>query len=478
MSMPLNEQVLEAGLANLETSRSWSPRVISRLESFIRTADDFSLYYVNPLAFAKDKGIGETEALDLFLNAAAGGLFQLHWQLMCPCCGDRIRNFRSLRVINAKYFCNFCQIETTASLDDFIEVSFTVTPQLKPVAFHHPEALPIEDYCYKFRLHPCGRLPGGPAYVDLMRQHTVGMAFIAPGTEATFEFEAATGAVLGHDFANGAGFQLEIGGKPRKKTQNLDLVFQDGAFQPRSGTISPGRIALTIRNTGTAALSFVSLAFPAAVPTDLLVFDPFLSGKRLLTTRTYHDLFRSEVAPGMEGIGVRDITILFTDLKGSTAMYDRVGDLKAYSLVRQHFSHLERAINQAGGVLVKTIGDAIMAAFPRPEQAARSAVEMIREIRGFNATLGGKEEIRLKVGLHRGNSIVVALNDRLDYFGQTVNVAARVQGLADADEIYLTDEVFKSSEARAFLGAFKVEPETARLKGVQEEWKVYRVRNP
>ncbi|MBF0545459.1 MAG: adenylate/guanylate cyclase domain-containing protein [Candidatus Riflebacteria bacterium] len=207
---------------------------------------------------------------------------------------------------------------------------------------------------------------------------------------------------------------------------------------------------------------------------DKIAIAVFLSGKRLLTTKSYHDLFRSESAPGTEGVGVRDITILFTDLKGSTAMYDRIGDLRAFSLVRTHFAHLEKAINHFEGVQVKTIGDAIMAAFSQPENALKAAVEMIEAIRKFNETLVKPEEIRLKIGIHRGNSIVVSQNDRLDYFGQTVNVAARVQGLADADEIYLSEEVYRSKEVQEQLQSFHVNPENAKLKGVQEEWKVFR----
>ena len=66
------------------------------------------------------------------------------------------------------------------------------------------------------------------------------------------------------------------------------------------------------------------------------------------------------------GIGVKDITILFTDLKGSTALYERIGDLKAFSLVHRHFDSLEQVINNHNGAIVKTIGDAVMATFLNP----------------------------------------------------------------------------------------------------------------
>jgi len=473
MKSPLNENFLEEGLAKLEADRTWSPRVVSRLESFIRSSDDYALYYVNPVKWAREKGISETEAIDLLLHATFHGLFQFHWQLMCPCCGDRVRNFKTLKALDSRFYCNFCQLETNAALDDFIEVSFSIAPAVKQISFHYPEKLPIDDYCFRFRLHPGAQLPGYGVYTDLMKGHVRGMDYIAAGEKRTFEMDLPAGWVATHDFLNGAGFGSAIAGEKDAKTRVINVTFNGKAFSAFPAALCPGKFAITVENQSSSPMAFVLLFFTEAIPTDRLEFEPYLSGKQLLTTQTYHGLFRSDISPEMEGIGVKDITIVFTDLKSSTAMYDRVGDFKAFSLVRQHFHHLDGAINDHNGVLVKTIGDAIMAAYPSPEKALKSAVAMIREIGKFNQTLGGGEEIRLKVGLHRGHSIVVSLNDRLDYFGQTVNVAARVQGLADADEIYLTEEIFSVPAVQEYLAEFEVSSQFARLKGVKDECKVY-----
>ena len=158
---------------------------------------------------------------------------------------------------------------------------------------------------------------------------------------------------------------------------------------------------------------------------------------------------------GTEGIGVRDITILFTDLKGSTALYERIGDLKAFSLVHQHFDQLGRVITENSGAFVKTIGDAVMASFLSPVDAVKAGVEMIREIAKFNRSFTTRDVI-LKIGIHKGPCIAVTLNDRLDYFGQTVNVAARVQGLAGAEEIYVTEDVFSHPGVKTQLKGFRV----------------------
>ena len=213
--------------------------------------------------------------------------------------------------------------------------------------------------------------------------------------------------------------------------------------------------------------------FTGEPPRNGITFDPFLSGKRLLTTQTFRTLFRSETVSVNEGIAVKDITFLFTDLKGSTALYDHIGDPKAYFLVRQHFDTLGTAVNRHEGAIVKTIGDAVMAAFMTPLDAMRAALDMLREIQAFNRNISDK--LVLKIGIHAGHSIVVTLNDRLDYFGQTVNIASRVQGLADAGEIYVSEDVYTFPGVREAIAHCTIAPEQVIVKGVSEKLQVYRI---
>jgi class 3 adenylate cyclase len=213
--------------------------------------------------------------------------------------------------------------------------------------------------------------------------------------------------------------------------------------------------------------------FTGEPPRNGITFDPFLSGKRLLTTQTFRNLFRSETVSVDEGIGVKDITFLFTDLKGSTALYDQIGDPKAYFLVRQHFDTLGHAVNRFEGATVKTIGDAIMAAFMNPLDAVHAALEMLHDIEVFNRNISDK--LVLKIGIHTGHSIVVTLNDRLDYFGQTVNIASRVQGLADAGEIYISKDVYSFPGVQEAIAGCQIASEQVAVKGVSEKLQVYKI---
>ena len=96
MTAAINEKLLEDRLGTLEAARSWNPRVISRLEALIRSGEDEAIFRVNPIKFAADKGMADAEAIDLFLHAAAHGLFEMNWMLLCSQCGCVTESFSTM----------------------------------------------------------------------------------------------------------------------------------------------------------------------------------------------------------------------------------------------------------------------------------------------------------------------------------------------------------------------------------------------
>jgi class 3 adenylate cyclase len=191
-------------------------------------------------------------------------------------------------------------------------------------------------------------------------------------------------------------------------------------------------------------------------------------------TQTFRDFFRSEVISVTEGIAVLDVTLVVTDLKGSTALYERIGDLNASIRVQRHFQHLLDATVSHNGAVTKTIGDALMAAFLTSADAVRAALDMREAVDELNRDRPQRDFI-LKIGVHRGATIAVTLNERLDYFGQTVNIAARVQNLADGDEICITEEVYGAPAVAEIIAPYPVAKSEAELKGVSKAMSVYRL---
>jgi class 3 adenylate cyclase len=477
MEPRIDEGLLEHKLEEIEKARAWSPRLISKLEALLRAPDEAALSRINPLAFARDRGVPEAEAIALFLHGAKVGLFEMDWHLLCPSCGMAVESFTSLRKLHADYFCAICKRGGLAQLDDYIQVSFTVAARVRAIAHHDPEALPIERYILEHRFSREAHFGSltGPRTADAFKSLTRAMGWLPPGETVRYELECPLGAISGGELIRHVGFALPVEGEPAGEPTQVHAVLTDHELTVDVEALRPGRVVLTVDNrTKARGALMVGHLTPEMVCEDSpLQFEPFLRGAQLLTNQTFRSLFRTEVIRGTDGIGIRDVTLLFTDLKGSTALYERIGDLKAFELVREHFDRLADVVQAHGGALVKTIGDAVMATFLTPADAVRAALRMLADIDTFNQEHGTRDVV-LKIGVHRGASIAVTLNDNLDYFGQTVNIAARVQGLADADEIFLTDDVYAAPGVTAALGAIRVSAQDAHLRGIQKQVRVYK----
>jgi class 3 adenylate cyclase len=476
MTIELNERLLDERLAALEAVRSWSPRVVSKIEGHIRGSDDRDVFRINPLAFAAEKGIPEGEAIDLFLHATALGLFEMNWLLLCPMCSGVVESFQALKGVHNHYFCNVCACGFESKLDEFIAIAFTVNPLIRDTRFHHPETLSPRDYFLEYCATTEGRVPDETPFVRLQEAVTRHAVFLDPGETTACSIDEPEGAIFAVSHESTADLMYLIAGPPSTGAQRIEIVFTTDNRERGAELAAPGETTVTLTNAtdrrGVFALALLPKEFAENRPP--LHFAPFLSGKRLITTQTFRALFRSEVTQEDEGIGVTDITLLFTDLKGSTALYDRIGDLNAFSLVQRHFDRLQSVSSRHNGAIIKTIGDAVMAAFMTPADAVRAALDMHQEIDDFNRGQPNKELV-LKIGIHNGAAIAVTLNDRLDYFGQTVNIAARVQGLADADEIFLSGDVFGAPDVAAILAGSAVDARTVSLKGVHGDLRVHRV---
>jgi class 3 adenylate cyclase len=131
--------------------------------------------------------------------------------------------------------------------------------------------------------------------------------------------------------------------------------------------------------------------------------------------------------------------IMFTDIKDSTQYFSRKGDMAGRNLIRKHNNMLFRIIKKHGGEVIKTIGDAIMATFDDSGNAVKSAIEMQRKLARYNQNNPDpEEEIHIRIGINAGVGII----DAEDVYGNLVNIAARVEALADGDQIYITEAVY------------------------------------
>jgi len=128
----------------------------------------------------------------------------------------------------------------------------------------------------------------------------------------------------------------------------------------------------------------------------------------------------------------KERAILFADVSGSTALYELLGDKPAAKAIDACLSVLREVIARRDGLVVKTIGDELMVVFNTPEAACEAAREMQQSITALPPTAGAKLAIR--IGFHFG----LVLEDKGDFWGDGVNTAARLAGLAKAGQILTT----------------------------------------
>ena len=455
--------------------QSADAQCVAAIERAVREAPDRDLCRVNALTFAAQHGLDEERVIAAFLHAARLGLFELSWNVLCPGCGGVLDAGATLKTLNREeYACGLCASGYEPILDEMVEVTFTVSSRVRRIAAHSPDTLPEVEYYRQIFWGSGVDLP--ETLGDSLAAFTIDSIELPPGEKAVLSVQLPNDFVILFDpVTHGAQF-IDVKGEPTRERQTLSMVFNK--LQTLVGTVElrPGPLRVSLDNqTDRRVLPGLWIAGDRLH--DLLGRRrPFLTAKRLLTNQTFRDIYRTDTLDVDQRLKITSLTFLFTDLKGSTALYERVGDLVAYDLVRQHFRVLHEVVAAEAGAVVKTIGDAVMATFPTPDRALAAALRMREEMARIN-TERNNEDLLLKIGIHEGPCLAVTLNDHQDYFGQTVNMAARVQGLASSRAIIVTKPVVDDPNAAKILEKSGLHPtmQHAALRGIGEETMVYEI---
>src|SRR6516164_3012530 len=242
----VNEEQLEQRLGLVEMARSWSPRVISKLENVIRNYQDDDLYRFNPVRYAIQTGMAESEAIALFLHATRAGLFTMEWQLVCTSCGHLVESLRSMGNLHSHYDCDMCFVENEATLDDSIHVTFTVSPEIRRLVFHEPETLPIEDFYFKYRMAKGIRplpLPAEPALVDILLSWTKLLTYLKPGEKQTIELDAPIGSLYRiSDLLNDTVCAVRLGPESSEQKQHVQVALIDHKLRIVDKEVPPAKL--------------------------------------------------------------------------------------------------------------------------------------------------------------------------------------------------------------------------------------------
>ncbi len=453
------------------------PAVADAIRDLIEKGEDHQLNRINVLDFAARSGLDEERVISGFLHASRLGLFDLTWNVLCPGCGgvlDAHSTLKSLR--HDDYHCGLCACGYEASVDEQVEVAFTVSPRIRRIAAHDPNTLPLWEY-YKQVFWSSGVDFNEASFAELSNDVVLDALELPAGEKAVLSLQLPPQFIIVFEPVTHSAQFIDVQGEPTKERQQLSLLYNKNPT-PTGGAITmrPGPLRLALDNQ--AGVRVLPSVFIAADALHHLIGKrkPFLTAKRMLTNQTFRDVFKADNLNIDQRLKITSLTFLFTDLKGSTALYERVGDLAAFDLVRAHFHALLEIISSEKGAVVKTIGDAVMATFIRPEHAIVAGLRMRAAMDGLNAARG-TQDLVVKIGIHEGPCLAVMLNERQDYFGQTVNIAARVQSLSTSQEMHITGPVNDAPAVAAILRREAITPiqKQAALRGIADKIVVYEI---
>ncbi len=448
---------------------------VAAIERLVADAPDHQLSRINVLDFARRQGLDEEKTIAAFLHAARIGLFELSWNVLCPGCGGVLDANATLKSVRAdEYNCALCAAGYEPTLDEMVDVTFTVSSRIRRIAAHDPHTLPNWEYYRQVFWGSGVDLPEADL-AKAVETLTLDSIELPPGEKAHLSLTLPAEFLIVFEPVTHAAQFIDVKGEPVSERQSLTLVYTSLHAPTGTMELRPGPLRLSLENrTDRRLLPGIWIANDA-MHEFIGKRRPFLTAKRLLSNQTFRDIYRTDTLDVDQRLKITSLTFLFTDLKGSTELYERVGDLVAFDIVREHFRVLNESVAAEGGAVVKTIGDAVMATFPTPDRALAAALRMREAMRGLN-TAHGREDLLLKIGIHEGPCLAVSLNERQDYFGQTVNIASRVQGLAISQSILATASVIENPQSASLLGGGK-KPKAQRhmLRGVGSEVAIYEI---
>ncbi len=408
--------------------------LVGRLSDFVSTADELNASKMRPYALADSWGSGRRETLDLFLHATRAGMLDFSWDVRCPHCRGSKFGKADMSSVSAETHCDSCGVDFTANFDQLVELTFIPNPSVRRV--------PRLTYCL-----------GGPqvtphvvAQKRLDPREDLYMA--VPFPEGRYRVRAR-GTDVEHTFVIQVGgsalIRIELG--QGHEPAGEPVVAPDG-FLKVLNTDPVRRVALVER----VAWS-----------------DQSVTASAVTSRQTFRDLFAREILRQGERISVGSVAIVFTDLKNSTGLYRDIGDAPAFGRVLSHFDVVRAAAADEGGAVVKTMGDAVMAVFADPAGALRA---MRKAQAALSAPEKGRLRLVLKCGIHQGPCLAIGQNDRLDYFGTTVNVCSRLCALSTGADIVVSGPILRDPGVAALL-ADPAEGLTARrdaseLRGIGE----------
>jgi class 3 adenylate cyclase len=425
---PAARRRFEALIAELERD-SASHGLAPKLADYLLQAPATALQRIRPLALARFWRAPPADVVEACLAAQRVGLLALEWDLLCPRCRGAKSRVANLHDLPEGAHCSSCNIDYQRDFTINVELTFHPEPWLR--------LLPEGEFCLL-----------GPATTPHVRLQ----AEVAARSSKSFAITLSPGPYRFRTIEAGPEADTEVAAGA-----TMPKVVAEGeriALAP-----SDDKDHLVVVNATDRPLFFVV--------EDRTWVEDALTGERVIAMPAFRRCCPEQLLRPGDNVEIARVAIMFIDLQGSTTLYDELGDTTAFHLVRDLFAFLSEQVERHNGFIVKTVGDAVMAAFHDPADAVRAALAVQDEVATFNRGRADAQTV-LKVSLHQGPCIAITLGGTLDYFGSTVNTAARLETQCRGGELVVSKVILADAEAREVLAGRRIGADQAILRGLRE----------
>src|ERR1700744_5272205 len=271
---------IQAQIAALR--KAADPQVVDAIARLVEHGQDHELNRINLLDFSERTGLDEEHVISGFLHASRLGLFDLTWNVLCPGCGgvlDAPDNLKSLR--HDDYQCGLCACGYEPSVDEQVEVAFTVSPAVRRIAAHDPNKLPIWEY-FKQVFWSSGVDFDEESFTSLSHEVVLHARELPAGERVTVPLLLPSNFIIVFEPGTHAARFIDVQGDPTDEVQRLSLKY-DGKHAPvETVTMRPGPLELEFDNQ--AGVRVLPTVMVAADALHHLIGKrkPFLTAKRTL----------------------------------------------------------------------------------------------------------------------------------------------------------------------------------------------------
>ena len=411
------------------------PELSRRIIDLLHYSDEQDLKFIDPLKLSELWAFPLHRVLETAYHAVILNILNMEWKQVCPRCRRTLKVSRRLFEISTSHYCNHCGDTMELDLNNTTQVIFKSHPMVRKLS--------DDTYCVS-----------GPQ----QRPHVVMQQYIKPGAKHFVNLMLPDGRFRVRTDT----LDRDIHVRPDVEgLDNVTMTLEEGEKDKGETLLSP-QSDMIVKNEA---------EHPLLISIEDRRWPKFgVSAAEVTSQQFFRECFPKEYLRQSQKMKCKDLTVLFTDLIDSSSIYSDSGDEEAIKKVMDHFEVLRKIIREERGAIVKTIGDAIMAVFRQPASAVR-AYQRAQQL--FIESEESDSPIRLKGGLHHGNCYAVTLNNRIDYFGNTVNLAARLVEKANRDELVISSKALKNPHLQTFLEQgdtyCKIDSFTSKLKGFGDE---------